>query len=65
MLECWHKAHGAQEPSFAESGAICFAAAGMSKIIECWVLEGCQQEEAEVVGVVRATMPPAVLETLY
>lgn len=65
MLECWHEAYGAREPSFAESGAIRFAAAGMSKIIECWLLEGCQQEEIEVVRVVCATMSPTVLETLY
>ena len=65
MLECWREAHHESELSASERGAIRFAAAGASKVVEMWVLEGCEQDVPEVVRVVCESTPSAVFETLY
>lgn len=65
MRQCWREAHGQEELGFKEACVIRFAAAGMSKIIEAWVLEGCAEPVDEVADVIVSLAPPELLATLY
>lgn len=65
MIQCWHEAHGTDRPDYAIYSMMQFAAAGMSKIIEQWIVAGCQQEPEEVVKVMVSLMPEPLAGVLY
>lgn len=66
MTECWHAAHGDEEPlDYPTLAMIQFAASGTSAIIEQWIIANCKQDINEVAQAVENLMPKPLAETLY
>lgn len=64
MAECWCARHGSLE-GFADGAMIRFAAAGMSKIVEEWLLDDCAQSDEEISAAIVSLMPESLRETLF
>lgn len=64
MEQCWRERYGAVD-GFGQEATIRFAAAGMSKIIEEWILGGCAEPDEEVGAAIVALVPDMLREVLY
>lgn len=64
MEQCWRERYGAVD-GFGQEAMIRFAAAGMSKIVEEWILGGCAEPDEEVVAAIVALVPDTLREVLY
>ena len=65
MVQCWHAAHGPAELDYGQMSTVRFAAAGFSKIIEQWVLNGCMEPVDDVATAIVSLVPHDLHETLY
>lgn len=64
MVQCWSEAHGDQL-DYAVRAAIQFSSAGMSKIVERWVLDGCGQSVEDVAAAIVSLVPEPLIDVLY
>ncbi len=65
VLQCWHEACGREEVTFAEMCSIRYCAAGMTRIIEVWVRNGCREDVEDVLRALSADTPSYLRNMLY
>ncbi|WP_087881580.1 TetR/AcrR family transcriptional regulator C-terminal domain-containing protein [Arabiibacter massiliensis] len=64
MAQCWSEEHG-DRLDYGTRAMIQFAGAGMSKIVERWVLDGCEQEVEDVAAAIESLVPQPLFDVLY
>lgn len=65
MFQCWREFYGKDELTYSTRSIIQFASAGMSKVVECWVLNGCEQDVEEVAKAIVSLVPAELKNKLY
>ena len=65
VRECWEAKHGTGSIDADTLLRLQFAAAGMSKVVELWVLNGCKESLEAVSDAILESTPSSILNTLY